>query len=124
MEIININDIEDLIITKYKIETKLIEDNVIESKMSIPDFISKYTNMNYIYKVKNLMIPFGFNRIYDVDYLFVVSNDENELDLLINKLKLLRYNLNNMSKVDYLSLMKNEHLDEEDFIIYNNNYYK
>jgi hypothetical protein len=124
MEIININDIEDLIITKYKIETKLIEDNVIESKMSIPDFISKYTNMNYIYKVKNLMIPFGFNRIYDVDYLFVVSNDENELDLLTNKLKLLRYNLNNMSKVDYLSLMKNEHLDEEDFIIYNNNYYK
>lgn len=124
MEIININDIEDLIITKYKIETKLIEDNVIESKMSIPDFISKYTNMNYIYKVKNLMIPFGFNRIYDIDYLFVVSNDENELDLLTNKLKLLRYNLNNMSKVDYLSLMKNEHLDEEDFIIYNNNYYK
>lgn len=124
MEIVNINDIEELVIAKYKIEEKLIEDGKLEQKMSINDFLINYAQVNYVYKFKNLMIPFGYNKINNIDYLFVITKNEDELNILTNKLKLLRYNLSNMVKVDYNELMINEHIDEEDFIIFNNNYYR
>lgn len=124
MEIVNINDIEELVIAKYKIEEKLIEDGKLEQKMSINDFLVNYAQVNYVYKFKNLMIPFGYNKINNIDYLFVITKNEDELNILTNKLKLLRYNLSNMVKVDYNELMINEHIDEEDFIIFNNNYYR
>ncbi len=124
MKIVNINDIEDLIINKYFIEQKLLEDNKIESKMSIDEFINTYAKIDLIYKLQNFNIPFGFRKINGEDYLFVITDDNNILDIIKNKLKLLKYNLDNLQKVNYEDLLKNEHLRDEEYIIKDSDYYK
>lgn len=124
MKVVNVNDIEDLIINKYFIEQKLLEDGVIEEKYTLKEFILKYAKVDYIYKFKNINIPFGINEINNETYLFVINNDKNLIDILMKKLKSIKYDLNNLSRVSYESLMKNEHLEEEDFIIKDAEYYK
>jgi hypothetical protein len=124
MKVINVNDIEDLIINKYFIEQKLLEDGIIEQKHTLQEFISKYAKVDLIYKFKSINIPFGINEINNEKYLFVVTDDKNLLDILMRKLKLIKYDLNNLTRVDYMSLMKNENLKEEDFIIKDAEYYK
>ena len=124
MKIVNINDIEDLIINKYFIEQKLLEDNKIESKMSIDEFINTYAKIDLIYKLQDFNIPFGFRQINGEDYLFVITDDNNMLDIIKNKLKLLKYNLDNLQKVNYEDLLKNEHLRDEEYIIKDSDYYK
>ena len=124
MKIVNINDIEDLIINKYFIEQKLLEDNKIESKMSIDEFINTYAKIDLIYKLQDFNIPFGFRKINGEDYLFVITDDNNILDIIKNKLKLLKYNLDNLQKVNYVDLLKNEHLRDEEYIIKDSDYYK
>lgn len=124
MKIVNVNDIEDLIINKYFIEQKLLEDGVIEEKHTLKEFISKYARVDYIYKFKNINIPFGINEINNEKYLFVINNDKNLIDILMKKLKSIKYDLNNLTRVSYESLMKSENLNEEDFIIKDAEYYK
>ena len=124
MKIVNINDIEDLIINKYFIEQKLLENNKIESKMSIDEFINTYAKIDLIYKLQDFNIPFGFRKINGEDYLFVITDDNNILDIIKNKLKLLKYNLDNLQKVNYVDLLKNEHLRDEEYIIKDSDYYK
>lgn len=124
MKVVNVNDIEDLIINKYFIEQKLLEDGVIEEKYTIKDFILKYAKVDLIYKFKSINIPFGLNDINNEKYLFVVNNDKTLIDILIKKLKSIKYDLNNLMKVDYMSLMKNENLKDDDFIIKDAEYYK
>lgn len=124
MKIVNVNDIEDLIVNKYFIEQKLLENGVIEEKHTLKEFISKYARVDYIYKFKNINIPFGINEINNEKYLFVINNDKNLIDILMKKLKSIKYDLNNLRRVNYESLMKSENLNEEDFIIKDAEYYK
>ena len=42
----------------------------------------------------------------------------------MKKLKSIKYDLNNLIRVSYESLMKSENLNEEDFIIKDAEYYK
>lgn len=120
-QIVNINDIEDLILTKHEIELKLIEDGVIEEKMQIVDFINKYALTNYVYMFNDILIPF---RIYKSDkiYVFIVNDNEEEINLLMNKLKAIKFDMNNT-----IELSKNDMLDDSianSVIIYKNKYYK
>ena len=124
MKIVNVNDIEDLIVNKYFIEQKLLENGIIEEKHTLREFISKYARVDYIYKFKNINIPFGINEINNEKYLFVINNDKNLIDILMKKLKSIKYDLNNLTRVNYESLMKSENLNEEDFIIKDAEYYK
>jgi len=124
MEIVNINNIEQLVICKYKIETELLEKGKIDKKQTLDEFLTSYAFLDMIYKVKKMSIPFTFKKINDVDYLFVISENPVELDILKNKLKLIRYNFDNLVKVSNEELMKTENIDEEEFIIYNNAYYR
>lgn len=120
-QIVNINDIEDLILTKHEIELKLIEDGVIEEKMQIVDFINKYALTNYVYMFNDILIPF---RIYKSDkiYVFIVNDNKEEINLLMNKLKAIKFDMNNT-----IELSKNDMLDDSianSVIIYKNKYYK
>lgn len=124
MKYVNINDIEDLIINKYFIEQKLLEKDIISEKHSIKEFIDKYGAINYIYKYKDLQIPFGITNIDNETYIFTISNDKTELSILDKKLKSIKYDINNLTRVNYNDLMQDEHLKEEDFIIKDTDYYK
>ena len=124
MEIVNINDIEQLVICKYKIETEQLEKGIIDKKQTLDEFLTSYAFLDMIYKINGMSIPFTFKKINDVDYLFVISENPVELDILKNKLKLIRYDFDNLIKVSNEELMKTENIDEQEFIIYKNAYYR
>lgn len=124
MEIVNINDIEQLVICKYKIETEQLEKGIIDKKQTLDEFLTSYAFLDMIYKINGMSIPFTFKKINNVDYLFVISENPIELDILKNKLKLIRYDFDNLVKVSNEELMKTENIDEQEFIIYKNAYYR
>ena len=124
MNIVNINNIEELIIAKYEIEKHLIETNQIEEKGSINDFLSGIGNVNTIYLFKGKPIPFGFKTINNEQYLFVTNDNKNEINLIINKIKLCKYDLNNLYKLSNEEVNRIDNINDTDVIIINNQMYK
>ena len=124
MQIVNINNIEDLIIAKYEIEKIKLANKEIEFKSTIEEFLTNTAKVDYIYVYKGINIPFGFHKINNEDYLFVTNDDKQQIEILLTKLKLIKYNMNNLIKLSNLELSKIEDLNMDDFIIINNGYYK
>jgi len=124
MNIVNINNIEDLIIAKYNIENYLIETKQIEEKDTLSNFLTNTANINMIYLYKGNPIPFCFKIINNEQYLFVTNDNENEINLVVNKIKLCKYDLNNLYKLSNEEINKIENLEDSDYIIINNKIYK
>ncbi len=120
IKIVNINDIEDLILAKHEIDLLRIDHKEISERSVLQDFVTTYALTNYIYLINDKQIPFNYVSIYDNDYLFVTEYIE-ENKLLINKLKQLRYDLNNLTKLTQMELINIETLNN--IIIYNGQYY-
>ena len=87
MKIVNINDIEDLILTKHEIDLMLIEDKVIEERTTINGFLETYAMPKNIYMYNGISIPFKLYIIHDKKYLFVTNYNKQENEVLENKLK-------------------------------------
>ena len=121
MTIVNINDIEDLIIAKYEIDTILNEQGKLEGRSNLQEFINEFANLQYIYLIDNLKIPFNYFKIENKDYLFVTNSDESEINIIKSKLKVLKYNLNNLVLLSKNDLSKM--IDMNNVIIYDQKYY-
>jgi len=122
LRIININDIEELILAKYSIDKYLIENNIIESKTELNDFISNYAMTDYVYMINDKLIPFKLLS-YDVNYLFITSDNKDDLKLLLEKLKLMKFDINNKVELTMEDILKDINLYNS-LIIYNKKYYK
>ena len=121
MTIVNINDIEDLIISKYEIDTILNEQGKLEGRSNLQEFINEFANPQYIYLIDNLQIPFNYFKIENKDYLFVTNSDESEINIIKAKLKVLKYDLNNLVLLSKNKLSKM--IDINNVIIYDQKYY-
>lgn len=121
MTIVNINDIEDLIISKYEIDTILNEQGKLEGRSNLQEFINKFANPQYIYLIDDLQIPFNYFKIENKDYLFVTNSDESEINIIKAKLKVLKYDLNNLVLLSKNKLSKM--IDINNVIIYDQKYY-
>lgn len=90
MKTVDITDIEDLILCKHEIDLKLIEKGDLEEKMTLPEFMQKYVNLNNMtYLEDDVMIPFAVVEVYDLKYLFVSQNtsDVDKINSVLNKIK-------------------------------------
>ena len=121
MTIVNINDIEDLIIAKYEIDTILNEQGKLEGRSNLQEFINEFATPQYIYLINNLQIPFNYFKFENKDYLFVTNSDESEINIIKSKLKVLKYNLNNLVLLSKNKLSKM--IDINNVIIYDQKYY-
>ena len=121
MTIVNINDIEDLIISKYEIDTILNEQGKLEGRSNLQEFINEFANPQYIYLIDDLQIPFNYFKIENKDYLFVTNSDESEINIIKAKLKVLKYDLNNLVLLSKNKLSKM--IDINNVIIYDQKYY-
>ena len=121
MTIVNINDIEDLIIAKYEIDTILNEQGKLEGRSNLQEFINEFATPQYIYLINNLQIPFNYFKFDNKDYLFVTNSDESEINIIKSKLKVLKYNLNNLVLLSKNDLSKM--IDMNNVIIYDQKYY-
>ena len=124
MKIVNINDIEDLILAKHEIDLMLIDDKIIEKRTEVTEFLDKYAMPNDVYVVNGVQIPFKLFNIHNEHYLFVTNYNEDELTVLENKIKLLKYDMNNIIELKFDDMLKMQDIDNADFIIINNKYYK
>ena len=124
MKIVNINDIEDLILAKHEIDLMLIDDKIIEKRTEVTEFLDKYAIPYNVYVVNGVQIPFKLFNIHNEHYLFVTNYNEDELTVLENKIKLLKYDMNNIIELKFDDMLKMQDINNADFIIINNKYYK
>lgn len=124
MKIININDIEDLILAKHEIDLILIEDKVIEERTTINEFLEKYAMPKNIYMYNGISIPFKLYILHDKKYLFVTNYNKQENEVLENKIKQIKYDMNNLVRLTNAEIQRMEDYSNENFIIINNHYYK
>ena len=124
MKIVNINDIEDLILAKHEIDLILIKDKVIDKRTSINEFLEKYAMPVNIYMYNGKSIPFNLYILHDNKYLFVTNYNKYDNEVLENKMKQIKYNINNLIKLTNKEIQEIQDLDNENFIIINNHYFK
>ena len=124
MQVVNVNDIEDLILAKHEIDLMLIEDKVITERTIINDFLNKYATPDNVYVVNGLFIPFKLFVIHDKKYLFVTNYNKDEIELLTNKIKLLKYDMNNLIELKFNDMLNMQDPEHDNFIIINKKYYK
>lgn len=124
MKIVNINDIEDLILAKHEIDLILIEDGVIEKRTELDEFITKYATPKCVYVVNGVNIPFVLTKIKDNYYLFVTNYNNDEIELLTSKIKLIKYDMNNLVELKFQDMLKMTDVDNDNFVIIDGKYYK
>ena len=119
---VNINDIEELVLTKHEIETYLIDKGIINEKISIDKFINDYAMIKYIYaESEDNLIPFGLAKYANIIYIFNVNNNENDIKSVNNKLKSINYDINNVIEVGYDDIANHP---DEPYLVFNGTFYK
>ena len=124
MKLVNINDIEDLILAKHEIDLMLIEDKVIEVRTGINEFLEKYAMPKNIHMYNGISIPFKLFEIHGNRYLFVTNYNKQENEVLEQKIKQIKYNMNNLVMLNNDEINNMQDYTTENFIIINNHYYK
>ena len=124
MKIVNINDIEDLILTKHEIDLMLIEDKVIKERTTINGFLETYAMPKNIYMYNGISIPFKLYELHGNKYLFVTNYNKEEIIILETKIKQIKYDMSNLIQLTNDEIQKMEDYSKENFIIINNHYYK
>ncbi len=101
--IVYMDNIEDLIISKYLIESKLIEKKELTKKLELTDFVGKFINMSRnvvaynINSVDQVVVPFFVYTLDDDRYIFFVSKNE-KTELTLMKLKSINYDVTKLNK--------------------------
>ena len=121
MKVVNINDIEDLILAKHEIDVLRIEHEELTERSILQEFINSYASPKYIYMINDNQIPFNYIKVYDNDYLFVTEYNKENIEIIINKIKRLKYDMNNLIKLTTSDLINL--IDVNNVIIYNGQYY-
>ena len=119
-------NIEDFLIAKNKIELDLIDQEKIDKKMSVSDFLN-YIDLQktvFVFNEDNLkVIPFYIYNLKNKDIVILYSGEieESEEEQFKEKLYNLNFSLDSLRKVDALDMLA-ENQYEKYFII-NNEFY-
>ena len=101
--VVYMDNIEDLVISKYLIESKLIEKKELTKKLELTDFVGKFINMSRnvvaynINSVDQVVVPFFVYTLDDDRYIFFVSKNE-KTELTLMKLKSINYDVAKLNK--------------------------
>ena len=101
--VVYMDNIEDLVISKYLIESKLIEKKELAKKLELTDFVGKFINMSRnvvaynINSVDQVVVPFFVYTLDDDRYIFFVSKNE-KTELTLMKLKSINYDVTKLNK--------------------------
>lgn len=119
-------NIEDFVIAKNKIELDLIDQEKIDKKMSVSDFLN-YIDLQktvFVFNEDKLkVIPFYIYNLENKDIVILYSGEieESEEEQFKEKLYNLNFSLDSLRKVDALDMLA-ENQYEKYFII-NNEFY-
>lgn len=117
----NINEyLEDFLFAKVDVEKKLLEDNIIEKRMKLEDFILYLDLQNKIYMKGQKSIAFnileGLNDTY-IFYSFLDLPDDELFKAFSAKLEKIKYNFSKLTKLSNMDLLEVGALDNDMFIL-------
>lgn len=123
MKIYNLSNIEDIFSAKMFIEQYLLEENKIEEKMELQDFILAYMNVSKKVYIKNdNIIPFEYHKINNEDIIIITNNEH--IDLISNALMNINYDISNLSAISNEQLHTMFSNDNYECFIIDNKYKK
>lgn len=104
-------DIENFVIVKKKIEDYMIEQNIIEKKNNVQEYINQLSLHNNIFMMNNKendLIPFkifktNINEICIV-YCYQGDNEKTE-EILLDNLKKIKYNLDSLTELSQIDIV-------------------
>lgn len=104
-------DIENFVIVKKKIEDYMIEQNIIEKKNNVQEYINQLSLQNNIFMMNNKendLIPFkifktNINEICIV-YCYQGDNEKTE-EILLDNLKQIKYNLDSLTELSQIDIV-------------------
>lgn len=117
---------EDLLFAKVDVEKKLIEDNIIEKRFRIDEFIIYLNVQNNIYLKGQKGIAFRYIQGKNDDYIFYNFIDEEDPELFESfkrKVESLKFDFSSLTKASNLDMIQEGFLNNEIFMI-NFNIYK
>jgi len=117
---------EDLLFAKVDVEKKLIEDNIIEKRFRIDEFIIYLNVQNNIYLKEQKGIAFRYIQGKNDDYIFYNFIDEEDPELFESfkrKVESLKFDFSSLTKASNLDMIQEGFLNNEIFMI-NFNIYK
>jgi len=125
MKFVNINNIEDLVISKYIIESYKLKEKLIESKQPLNDFINDLTKSMYALSLENMtkIINFGVIKIPSETFVYVTNDDESEQKIIDEYMSKIDYDLNKTQMFNMNSSYQSNNVPSI-FIIKGRNYYK
>ncbi len=104
-------DIENFVIVKKKIEDYMIEQNIIEKKNNVQEYINQLSLQNNIFMMNNKendLIPFkifktNINEVCIV-YCYQGDNEKTE-EILLDNLKKVKYNLDSLTELSQIDIV-------------------
>lgn len=122
-------EVEEFVIAKNKIEKPLIDNETIEKKMSIKEFLDyiDLSKSSYIVNIENNIFPIAFNiQKPDKNTVVVIYSTAIEQNKQISefqkKLEQIDYNLDNLKNISQIDIINGEFdLSTQNYFIINNN---
>ena len=121
-------EVEDFVIAKNKIEAPLIEEEKIEKKMSIQeflDFIDLSQNIFMCNDESNMSIPFTISYPSKDDIVIIYSLDtqiEKYTKIFKDNLSKINYNLNSLKQLTQLEVFEGKITNKPYYILHNDFY--
>ena len=116
--IVNINDIEDVVLAKYKIDTA---NPNIEGRSNLNDFMNEYCNLSDIAMIDDSLKAFKFITKFNMSFLFISNPDD--LETIIKLLKKCNYDLDSLKEISFMDMMNPEYIKNNIILIRNSKYY-
>jgi len=115
MIIVNISDVEDLVLAKYKIEQSLLDSHTISEKYSLGDFITKFLKFgeNVYLITEDIVYPFSIQVINQEMYIFITENENSDNSKkFLNLFKECNFDFSSLDdvKIDELPNYKKENI--------------
>ena len=125
MEYILINSLgdypEDFLFAKVDVEKKLIEDEKIDKRMRLEDFVLFLNIQNTVFMNDQKGIAFSIQKGLDNDYVFYnfLDNEDtdNTLSLFKKRLENMNYDLSKVRKLEPMELIQPDVLNGDLFLI-------
>jgi hypothetical protein len=121
-------EVEDFVIAKNKIEAPLIEEEKLEKKMSIQEFLNFIDLSQNIFMCNdesNISIPFTISYPSKDDIVIIYSLDtqiEKYTKIFKDNLSKINYNLNSLKQLTQLEVFEGKITDKPYYILHNDFY--
>lgn len=123
MKIYNLSNIDEVFLAKHYIEKILLDENKINEKLELQEFILSYMNVSKkVYLKNDIIIPFEYYKLNEED--IIIITDDNHKDDITKALSNINFDLSSLSYMSNSQLNNTFLEDNYECFIINSKYMK